>query len=131
MSLKKHINIKKTAILAIPALLLMPLLAMAIPLSNSSNPSVPTPTSTFTTTNIPDVNIDQILTNIGNYFFGFVIVACTFVILWAAFNMVTAGDDGTKVENSKKMLLWAFVGMALAASARAIVGVVQSIIGVH
>jgi hypothetical protein len=77
----------------------------------------------------PDVSISDVLLRIRNYFFGAVIVACVFMILWGAFNYTTSGGDDKKVETAKKTIFYAVIGLVIASLAVAIVSLVQGIVG--
>jgi hypothetical protein len=108
--------LETTGILAIVGILSIPERIMAQP---STVPSV---------TVLDNIDIDGMLVEVRNYFFGIIIVACVFMILWAALDIVTAGDNETKVENGKKRLKYAVIGLVLAACSAAIVGILRSIV---
>lgn len=55
----------------------------------------------------------------------FVIPAITVVIIWAGFNMATAGGDTKKIKASKDMLLGAIIGAVVLFSAQMIVDIVR------
>jgi hypothetical protein len=77
---------------------------------------------------LPAPNLDTVLQNIRNLFFGAVIVACVFMILWAAFNFVTAAGDEKKVSDAKKTITYAIIGLIVAALAATLVSVVRGIV---
>lgn len=62
-----------------------------------------------------------------NYFLGIVIIACVFMILWGGFTYVTSGGDEKKVENGKKTIFYAVIGLMIALLANAIVSLAQGI----
>jgi fumarate reductase subunit D len=74
------------------------------------------------------VKIEDVITNIRNYFLGAVIIVCVFMILWAAFNYVTSGGDEKKVESAKKTIYYAVIGLIVALLAVSIVGLVRGVI---
>lgn len=74
------------------------------------------------------LNLDKMLQKIRNYFFGIVIVACVFMILWAAFNMATAGEDEEKFKKAKKTILYALIGLVVAGMSAAIISIVEDIV---
>lgn len=84
-------------------------------------------------TNVPyqevptDVNVGDILASIRDYFFGIVIAACVFMVLWGAFDMATSGGDETKVKNAKNRILYASIGLIIAALSMGIVSLMMSI----
>ena len=117
---KKREILKYAGALAILQILSLPVFTLAAPPVGAPYVSIPTSGK---------VNIDTILGKIGNYFFGIVIVACVFMVLWAAFDIATAGDNSIKVEGAKKRIIYALVGLIVAALAGAIVGLVRNIVG--
>ncbi len=76
----------------------------------------------------PDVQITDVIERLRNYFLGAVIVACTFMILWGAFNFVTAGGDEKKVESGRKTIYYAVIGLVIALLAMAITSLVMGIV---
>ncbi len=87
---------------------------------------------TFTTVDPADptnFNIDFMLETVRNYFFGFVIVACVFMILWGGFDLATSGGDETKVTNAKKRVLYATIGLIVAAMSSVIISLVRVMVG--
>ena len=87
-------------------------------LADVSVPSVKVPT---------DLDVDEMLGKIRNYFFGIVIAACVFMILWGAFDIATAGDNENKLKGGKDRIKYALIGLLIAAMASVIVGIVMSI----
>jgi uncharacterized protein YacL len=73
------------------------------------------------------VNIDSMLGKIQKYFFGALIVACIFMIIWGAFDIATAGDNEEKVKSAKKRILYASVGVVIGGISSAIVSLLLSI----
>jgi len=87
---------------------------------------------TFTTVSPPDpnnFNVDNMLGTIRNYFFGIVIITCVFMVLWGGFDLATSGGDETKVSNARKRILYATVGLVVAAMASVIVGLMRVVVG--
>ncbi|MCU0653434.1 MAG: hypothetical protein MUD10_04205 [Candidatus Pacebacteria bacterium] len=74
------------------------------------------------------LNIGLMLGKIRNYFFGAVIAACVFMALWAALDIVTAGDDENKIAGAKKRLKYAVMGLIVAAMSSALVSLLLSIV---
>jgi len=64
---------------------------------------------------------DDAARTLKSVIFGAVAAVAIIVIIFASFNFVTGGDDPEKISRSKKAIIYAFVGLALAASAEAIV----------
>jgi hypothetical protein len=90
--------------------------------------------ATITVKNMPsrtvptDIDVDAILGNLRNYFFGAVIVACIFMVLWGAFDLATSGGSEEKVKSAKHRILYASIGLVIAAMSMAIVGILLSIL---
>lgn len=76
----------------------------------------------------PTVTIEDVLMRIRNYFLGFVIIACVFMILWGAFQYTTSGGDEKKTESAKKTIYYAVIGLIVALLAVGIVGLVRGIV---
>jgi len=51
-------------------------------------------------------------------------VAAVLMIIWGGYVMITAGGDAARIEQGKKTILWAIVGIALIVLARAIIWLV-------
>lgn len=75
-------------------------------------------------------DLDAMFQSIRNYFFGFIIITCVFMVLWGGFDLATSGGDETKVSNAKKRVLYATIGLVVAALASVIVSLVRAIINV-
>ncbi len=76
----------------------------------------------------PNVTIVDVLTRIRNYFLGFVIIACVFMILWGAFQYTTSSGDEKKVETAKKTIYYAVIGLIVALMAVGIVSLVRGVV---
>jgi hypothetical protein len=115
-------NFFKTAkILALVQIAALPMVALADAAVDNNVPRVTVPTN---------INISKMLANIAAYFFGAVIAACVFMVLWGAFDIATGGDNSDKVTNGKKKILYAMIGLIIAAMSSAIVGLVRTVAGV-
>ena len=76
---------------------------------------------------VGNVDINTMLMKIRNYFFGIVIVACVFMVLWGAYDIVTGSGDEKKITDAKRKIFYALIGLIVAAMASVIVGLVRSI----
>ena len=76
----------------------------------------------------PVVNLETVLTNVRNLFFGAVIVTCVFMILWAAFNYATSAGDQEKVKTAQRTITYAVIGLIVAALANTIVAIVSGVV---
>ena len=108
------------AAFAMLQIILLPTLALAAPPVGTPYVSVPTSGT---------VHIDTILGKIAAYFFGIVIASCVFMVLWGAFDIATAGDNSLKVGGAKKRIIYAMIGLIIAAMSSAIIGLVRFIAG--
>lgn len=72
---------------------------------------------------VKEVNLEEVLINVRNLFFGAVIVASVFMILWGAFQYVTSSGDETKTETAKKTITYAVIGLIVAGLAATIVSI--------
>jgi len=58
---------------------------------------------------------------LGNGIYWLMIVAgvlAVFFVMWGGYTMLTAGGDTSKIEQGKKTILWAIIGVAVVALAR-------------
>ncbi len=72
-------------------------------------------------TDIPDVELDEVIDKIIGYFLGAVIIAAVFMMIWAGFTFATAGGEQEKITKAKKTMFGAIIGLVVALLARAIV----------
>jgi hypothetical protein len=93
--------------------------------------------TTITVSDMPDVevptdlNIGAMLGKVQSYLFGAVIAACVFMVLWGGFDLATSGGDETKVTKAKNRILYASIGLVVAALSMGIVSLVMSIAGME
>lgn len=78
-----------------------------------------------------DLNIGAMLGKVQSYLFGAVIAACVFMVLWGGFDLATSGGDETKVTKAKNRILYASIGLVVAALSMGIVSLVMSIAGME
>jgi hypothetical protein len=74
-----------------------------------------------------NVSITGMLGRIRGYFFGAVIAACVFMVLWGGFDLATSGGDETKVKNAKNRIMYASIGLIVAALSMGIVSLIMSV----
>ena len=72
-------------------------------------------------------DLGKVFCNIIAIFFWIVIVISIIMILLAAFNYVTAGDDTEKTTKARKMLTYAAVGIAVALLAEGFPQIIGSV----
>jgi hypothetical protein len=113
-------TLKKLASIATIAIASVPAMALAAPANTLNN------TPRFG-------SIDEVIafaTTIQNYIFTILLVASIFLGLWAAWIYLTAGGEPKNVEKAKNMLLYAFIGLAVAILSTSIAPITKSILGV-
>lgn len=67
---------------------------------------------------------------VTNWVFAVFTVLTVIMVLLAAFQFVTAGGDAAKVGEARQKLIWAAVGIIIALSAKGMVPVLRTILGV-
>ena len=77
-----------------------------------------------------NVSVTGILGRLRGYFFGAIIAACVFMVLWGAFDLVTSGGDEKKLASGKNRILYASIGLIVAALSMGIVSLIMSVAGV-
>jgi len=78
---------------------------------------------------VKEVNLEEVLINVRNLFFGAVIIASVFMILWGAFQYVTSSGDEKKTETAKKTITYAVIGLIVAGLAATIVSIATGLSG--
>lgn len=73
-------------------------------------------------------SLAKLLCNIVQWFFEIVLVISVIMILYAAYNYMTAGDDTEKTSKARRTLTYAAVGIAVAIIAVGFPSLVSSII---
>ena len=85
-------------------------------------------TSSATSPVTDETDLQQLFCNIIAWFFWIVIVISVIMVLVAAFDYVTAGDDTEKTTRARKRLTYAAVGIAVALIAAGFPSIVASVI---
>ena len=70
--------------------------------------------------------IDKTLNTVANYVVGALVVLAVFYVLWAAYTFVTSAGSAEKVEEARKRILYAGIGIVVALLAKGIVSLVLS-----
>ncbi|MCU0653432.1 MAG: hypothetical protein MUD10_04195 [Candidatus Pacebacteria bacterium] len=65
-----------------------------------------------------------LIDSVMGFFFGLAVIVCPALILWGAWNIVTAADNEEKVKSGKKIITYAAVGFVVIAAA----GVIKAVI---
>jgi len=71
----------------------------------------------------------RLLADVFNWVFGIVLFVSVVMLLVGGFQYVTSGGDDGKIKTAKKTLTYAIIGIAIAILSRAIVFVINSLIG--
>lgn len=75
-------------------------------------------------------NISQIINNIAYYLSVYIAPPIvTIMILFAAFQILTAGENPEKIKTAKQIILWACVGYAIILISWGIASIVQELLG--
>jgi hypothetical protein len=97
--------------------------------------------ATTTTTDPVEVNVEivnplkantleEVINSIINFVFWLAVVICPLVIILGGFIFVTAGGDPKKVENGKKIIYYALIGLGVVIMAKGFVAALIKILGV-
>lgn len=105
--------LKKTILAALLlGLVLTPVIAVnAITINNPNN--------TFGTTSFFDI-----VNNVANFIFGFIVILSIIFLVWGGIQYVTAGGDEAQMEKAKSTITYAIIGLFVAGVAYAIVTLV-------
>jgi hypothetical protein len=106
--------LEKIGIVAILQVVVLP--SMMSAQTNMPNVAVPT-----------NIDIGTIIGKIQSYFFGIVIITCVFLVLWGALDLTTSGGDENKVTSAKRRIMYAAVGLVIAALSMSIVSLLMSL----
>jgi cytochrome bd-type quinol oxidase subunit 2 len=74
-----------------------------------------------------ETDLQQLMCNIIGWFFWIVITVSVIMVLVAAFNYVTAGDDTEKTSKARRTLTYAAVGIAVALLAAGFPRIIASV----
>lgn len=77
--------------------------------------------------NIDAGSIVDIIFSLAEWFLIFLGVIAVIMVLWSAFQFMTGAGNEDQIENAKKTLLWALVGVVVAILAFSIVQFVESL----
>ncbi len=73
--------------------------------------------------------VKTVLDNAATWFLNIIVAVSVIMVLIGAFLLTTSGGDTNNVEKAKKTILWGAVGVGVALFARAIVVLVQKVVG--
>ncbi|MEA3293249.1 MAG: pilin [Patescibacteria group bacterium] len=75
------------------------------------------------------VNVVQVIRNIVNWIFWFLIMFAVIMFLFGGFQYVTASGDADKIKTANKNILYALIGLAIGFAAKGIVALIGAITG--
>lgn len=78
--------------------------------------------------NLTEVQIFEMIETIVNWVFTILLITSVFMILIAAFQFVTSGDNPDGITKARSRLIWAIVGIALALFAKSIPNIINSVL---
>jgi len=74
--------------------------------------------------------VGDVIDAIANFLFYLAIAIVPLLIVYAAFRLLTSAGDPTKVKNAKDTILYAVIGFIVVLSAKILIGVVKTILGI-
>lgn len=74
---------------------------------------------------VPD-DIEKVLTNVISGVIGFIVIVAVLFLVWGGIQYLTSAGDETQVENAKKTISYAIIGLFVAAIAFAVVKLMVS-----
>lgn len=107
------------SLVVVLGLTLTPAFALAVRPSVTLAPSPTTP---------PLLEVEDILSNIIRWLFGFLLVVVVLMVLIAGYMFVTAGGNPEQVTKARNWLMYALIGLAIAVLGRGLVTLVLTII---
>jgi len=106
------------SLVAVMGLVLTPAFALARPPVNLT----PSPTEP------PQLEVEEIMTNVITYLYGFIIVVVVLMAMISAYMFVTAGGNPEQVTKARNWLMYALIGLAIAVLARGLVTLVLTML---
>ncbi len=102
-----------------------------IPLANAGNVSQEGwGTETIgSETNMSGASVKQVLLTLSNWAITLVGILCVIVFIYAGFTYLTAQGENDKIQQAKKIMVYALVGVIVAALGLVIVKTVSGVIG--
>jgi large-conductance mechanosensitive channel len=104
-------------------LLTLALVGIAIaPLALGASSTIGTPEpKTTTALDIPNVDFITWVNNVANIVFSFLLIGAVIFILVAGYNMATSASDPKKVDEAKRIIFWAVIGIIVSGLAYGLV----------
>lgn len=100
---------------------LIGLAAVMLPLMVFAQPPLPQGPQTYGA-------VITIINTVGQWLFGILLALAVIFLVYAAFLYLTAAGDDKKIDQAKKIILYAVIAIIVAVLARGIVAVVQSLV---
>lgn len=116
----KKLITKTTVPLALWALTVAPALAQF----GSAEPDPINPVTTF---GVSDLR--QTLIDIANFALAIIGIVAVLMVLWGAFQYITAGSDTEKLDKGKNFIIYGIIGVVIATLSFAIISFAASLLG--
>jgi len=105
----------------LPALVLTSFLAVLImPMAALAVEEIPEPRVTTIE------GLINLIDEVANYIFAFVLAIAVIFLLIAGFNFMTAAGDETKIKKARDFLTWALVGIAIAVGTKGLIAIIKN-----
>lgn len=79
-------------------------------------------------TTLPDKSVDVILESVANWLFSILLIISAIIIVIAGIMFVSSGGDPEKVSSARNLILYAVIGIIVAALAKGLVAIVKSMV---
>jgi heme/copper-type cytochrome/quinol oxidase subunit 2 len=103
----------------------LPAFAMSLFLFAQASPTFAATGSQVTAPVTDEAGLQALLCNVIAWTFWVIIVVSVIMVLWAAYDYVTAGDDTEKTTRGRKRLTYAAVGIAIAILAAGVPSIIS------
>lgn len=77
-----------------------------------------------------EAEFKDIINNLVDFIFKLAITIVPLMTVYAGFLFITAGEDISKVDRAKRILTWTAIGFTVILLAKAIIGMIESILGI-
>jgi hypothetical protein len=79
---------------------------------------------------VEELDVIATLNRVVNWVFALILVVSAMFIAFGAFTYITAGGDAEKLKSANSSIMYALVGIAVAALAKGLVALVEKVLGV-
>lgn len=78
---------------------------------------------------LTDKTFAALATRIAGYFYMIAVPVSIIMILWGAFQMLTAAGEPEKIQTARKTIIWALVGLGIAMIAAGLLALIKELLG--